>query len=213
MYDEFSCTVNIYCLGRFLFVDTMNNMNLFSLLYLFYRLSSFIIVSFFALGPLINGDIKGFVYLIGLAFGLLVTTIFANTFSSESQEPRHVICDAFSMNAMVNHKYPVSLAILTYTFFYLVFPIAKYQLELYNIPTLIGFPLLILSDIIWNTKYGCFDMVKCAMVIIIGAAWGVSYSALIDSLKLPKLLYVSSGSDRQMCSKPSKQKFRCYVKK
>lgn len=187
-------------------------MNLISLMYLFFRLAPFIIVSFFVLGSLINGEIKGLIFLVGLCFSMVITYLISNMLKEE-QENKHLMCDAFSMNSVINNKFPIGLAIICHTFFYLVFPIAKYRLEIYNIPVLIGFPLLIIAEFVWNTKYNCFGAMQCIGTIIVSGGLGVAYSAMIDSLNLPRLLHTSAGSDRQMCNKPSNQKFRCYAKK
>ena len=48
-------------------------MNLASMSYLFFRLAPFILVCFFALGSILNSELKGFVYLVGLCFTCFVT--------------------------------------------------------------------------------------------------------------------------------------------
>jgi len=191
----------------------MQDMNIVSVIYIFFRLAPFLIVGFMTLGSVINGQIRGFVYLVGLCFSVflthLIVTTFANVTNVTNVHP-NLICDGFSVNGIMNVSTPVGLAIICYTFFYLVFPIAKYRLEVYNIPLLIIFPLLIIAEIFWNVQNSCFDFTQIISTIILGGGLGVLYSVIIDSLKMPKLQYLAAGSTREICNMPRKQKFRCY---
>ena len=56
----------------------MIELNLVTLVYLFLRLSPFIIICFFALNSLFNQDFRGIVYLHGIIFACFVSTMIYN---------------------------------------------------------------------------------------------------------------------------------------
>lgn len=187
----------------------MQDMNIVSVIYIFFRLAPFLIVGFMTLGSVINGQIRGFVYLVGLCFSVFITHLMV-TIIKKNDIQSNLICGGFSVNGIMNVSTPVGLAIICYTFFYLVFPIAKYRLEVYNIPLLIIFPLLIIAEIFWNVQNSCFNFTQIISTIILGGGLGVLYSVIIDSIQMPKLQYLAAGSTREICNMPRKQKFRCY---
>lgn len=178
------------------------------MLYLFFRLSPFILVCFFVLGSVINSELKGFVYLIGLVFACSMTPLFGGA-RNDDQSSKPLICHSFSINGIYDNANPMSLAVFSYTFFYLVFPIGKYKLAIHNIPTLIMFPLLILGEVLWILSYDCYPVINCAVAIIVAGGIGAGWAAIIDKVKLRGLQYFNVGTNAEVCTKPSKQRFRC----
>ena len=187
------------------------DMNLASMGYLFFRLAPFILVCFFALGSIINGELKGFVYLIGLIATCFLSFTLVGFFGESADPNKSILCNSFSINNFYPEKTPMSLIILSYTFFYLVFPIAKHKLALFNIPTLIFFPILILADIWWLFAHNCFPVVNCVFTLLVAGACGVGWAAFIDQSNMESLQYYNVGSNRTRCSRPAKQKFRCVT--
>jgi len=187
-----------------------------TLLYLFFRLSPFIIVSYFALSSIFNQDIKGLIYLAGLLIAcfiiILISSFFGNTFSTEGQI--NPLCNLITLGGAAGSfsKIPLGNAMLCYTLGYLTFVIAFYHIELYNLPTLILFPILILGDIIWNIKNGCYPIASVLAAIIIGGGIGVLWAFIIQSIGKPDLFYLNVGSDQSVCVRPSKQLYKCTFK-
>lgn len=201
--------------------------NLFNLIYLFFRLSPFIIACFFSLISLFNSDLKGFIYLVGLVFTTAVAWITGRgiisgleldkDFPSGIENPDIKVdangvpnvCNFLSLGGFHNFsKVPLSIVVLSYTFFYLVYTIATYNMALFNIPTLILFPLLILGDIGWNYTNNCFPIASCLLSLVVGAGLGVLWSYIVQKY-MPDMQYLIIGSNRQICMKPSKQQFIC----
>jgi len=229
-------------------------MDLFGLLYLFFRLSPFIIASFFSLISVFNSDLKGFIYLVGLIFATALTmgiggsfqtfafpdfpdakapsslnvnvptitssvtnpitgamhggkfTMFGGQATSTSIPP---VCNTLSLGGFSGFsKVPLSTAVLSYTFFYLVYTIGQYNMALYNIPTLILFPLLILSDMGWNIQNGCYPVIACIISLIVAGGLGVLWSFIVSTY-MPKMQYLIVGSNREMCMRPSDQTLIC----
>jgi hypothetical protein len=187
----------------------MEELNLFSLMYTFFRLSPFIIVSFFALGSILLGEIRGFIYGLGLLFSIVLIFIIFNMTPNNNTLTSSIICKNISLNGTINNVAPLGLAILSYTFFYLLYPILKYKSEGANIGIIILFPILLLAEIIWNIKFACFEPTTCVYTLIIACLFGIMYASIIDSLKLPRLNYLNIGSNKEICSKPTNQRFRC----
>jgi hypothetical protein len=180
-----------------------------SLLYLFYRLAPFILVCFFVLGSIINSEAKGFVYLVGLIFTATMSYGIIDLIGDDPEDTPSPACSTLKINGIYSDKTPISMVIFAYSFFYLVYPIAKHHIELDNIPTLIFFPLLILGDIYWNTMYECFSPLNMFLALIVGGGIGVGWSALIEKVNLKGLSYFNIGSNRERCSRATKGNYRC----
>ena len=184
-------------------------LNLNSILYLFFRLAPFLIVSLFTLGSIINSEIKGFVYLVGLIFASVMSFLLVGFLGEPSDQNKAPVCTSFTINGIVQEHTPLSLVIYAFTFFYLVFPIGKYNLAIDNVAVLIFFPILILAEAYWNISKGCFPVTNSFLAVIIGGGLGVAWSAIIDATKLKGLQYYNVGTNRERCSRPSNQRFVC----
>ena len=185
-----------------------------SLLYLFYRLSPFILVCFFVLGSIINSEAKGFIYLVGLVFTVVVSYGFCglagyiSTGDASSKIPSPE-CSTLKINGIISETTPIGMVIFSYSLFYLVYPIVKHHLETDNIPLLIFFPLLILGDIYWNTMYSCFSMLQITVALIVAGLCGLGWAAMIEATNLKGLQYFNIGSSRERCSIATKGRYRC----
>jgi len=193
------------------------DLNIITILYLFFRLAPFVIVSYFSLSSLFNQDIKGLIYLVGLLFACFTTVIIGNMSPSFNFNGTDIIpepvCNLITIGKDGSFsKIPLGISMLTYTFIYLVYVIAKYQIQMYNLPTLILFPILIVGDMIWNIKNNCYPILGVIMAIICGGIVGALWAAIIDSINQPNLFFLSVGSDRTVCQRPSKQLFKCTFK-
>ena len=186
-----------------------------SLLYLFYRLSPFILVCFFVLGSIINSEAKGFMYLVGL----IVTTVACYGINSGvTSKPDGApagaaspACSTLEINGITSETTPIGMVIFSYTFFYLVYPIVKHDLAYDNIPLLLFFPLLILGDIYWNMTYACFSSFQIFLAFIIAGGAGVIWAFVIESTNLKGLQYFNIGSNRERCSIATKGKYKCVT--
>jgi hypothetical protein len=195
-------------------------LNLVTLLYLFFRLAPFIIVCYFSLGSIFNQDIKGLIYLVGLLFACFATFLVGQTLPlaySTGVEPGGLtakavmpVCNLLTIGKDGSFsKIPLGISILSYTLIYLVYIIAKNHLELTNIPTLVFFPILIVGDLIWNLRNECYATFGVFLSIAVGALSGWAWAYIIASLNKPGLFFLNIGSDQSVCQRPSKQLFKC----
>lgn len=190
-------------------------LNIITLLYLFFRLSPFIIVSYFSISSLFNQEIKGVIYLVGVIFACFATILFGNSLNDDMivSTSGNPVCNMLTLGSTGTYsRIPLGISILSYTFAYLTFVIVKYKIVMYNLPTLILFPMLILGDLFWNIKNECFQPFGTIMSLFIGGGVGLLWAFIIDTIKKPKLQYFNVGSDRTVCERPSKQLFKCTFK-
>ena len=194
------------------------DINFTALIYLFLRLAPFILVSFFSLSSIFNYDFKGVVYLLGLlASNVIVLSlegIIKNWVNLEPPSNREVTCDFVNItNNSPMSNMPLGSGIISYTFAYLLYVIIKYEYVANNIPTIIFFSLLILSDFVWHITHSCYTQTTVLITIILFGACGVLCSWFIDSLKLVDLQYFTHVSGQQVCKRPSKQSCHCSIQK
>jgi multisubunit Na+/H+ antiporter MnhE subunit len=193
------------------------DLNIVGFGYLFLRLAPFVLASFFTLASIFNQDFKGFIYLVGLLFSSFITMLSSklpiiNKLQRPDNSPE--ICNVLTMGQTDNlSDLPLGQSALAYTFAYLMFSILKYKMVLQNIPTLVFFPLLILFDFIWNLNNSCYSFFQLLTSLSVGAIIGMIWAYIISSSNTPALLYFSSLSNKEVCSKPSKNTFRCNVYK
>jgi hypothetical protein len=185
--------------------------NLNFILYTAFRLAPFILVSFFSLSSLLNQDLKGIIYLAGLLIACFIAVLVGNQLPSHViDEKNTLVCNVLTLteNGRISNV-PLSMTVFCYTFFYLVYIIGKYKLANQNIPTLIVFPLLIIGEYVWNMNYGCSGNTGLLAAFGIGSIVGTIWSAIIDSTKMTELQYFNGISNAAVCSRPSKQIFKC----
>jgi len=201
----------------------MLDLNIISILYIAYRLAPFILVSFFTISSIFNQDFKGLVYLSGLLMTCFICIIIGNTFRNFFENSYDQGNDIFEKttqvcNLMTLSKHgplsnlPLSMAVFSYTFGYLLFIIVKYNLVNQNLPTIIIFPLIITTDFFWSLNNKCAKPVSVIVACIVAGLAGVGWSAFIDSTKLTDLQYFNGLSNKEVCSRPAKQSFKCVVK-
>lgn len=194
-------------------------LNIYSLLYLFFRLAPFIIVCFFSLQSVFNQDLKGIIYLVGLIFACFFTTLVGSIpgFQSLTEEygekmPAQVkqVCRLVSLsNGAPLSNLPLGQTVLAYTFIYLVYVIAKYKLVMQNIPTLVIFPVLIIADYIWNISNNCSNIAILFLSMVLGGGIGALWAYIIDSTGKVDLQLFNGISSKAVCSRPTRQIMRC----
>ena len=197
------------------------------ILYLFFRLSPFVLVSYFILTSIFNQDIKGLIYLMGL----LLTCAFAVAGASALELSMGVVMEDDSDNKnlqctftylgitqdggneALSKKVPLGTLTLVYTLFYCLYVIIEYNLAYSNIPFLILLPLLIVSDITWQLMNGCVAINGIVFAIIFGIFGGFMYALVIDTLQISELQTFNGLTSAEVCSRPTRSQYRCRIKK
>jgi len=192
-------------------------LNLTNIFYTAYRLSPFILVSFFTLSSVLNQDIKGIIYLAGLLIACFASVIigkfkiFENT---TTNTPQITICNTLNLtNGVPFSNLPLSMTVFTYTFGYLLYIIGLYGLASDNIMTIIFFSIIIIADWTWNIFFSCNNHTRLIGAFLVGSSIGVAWSAIIASTNQVSLQYFNGISNKEVCSLNKDVKFKCVKNK
>ncbi len=191
------------------------DLNFVSIAYVAYRLAPFILVSFFTLSSVFNNDFKGLVFLAGLLIATFFSIIIGNSTSMFVMNPadKGETCDTFSLSSTgVLSNITLGTVTISYTFFYLLYTIVYFNLEKLNIFTLMIFPIILLSDIVWSFRNTCSKSISIIAAILIGFSVSWLWASILKESKATNLMYFSGVSGREVCSMAAQQKFRCVQK-
>jgi hypothetical protein len=199
-------------------------LNLITLLYLFFRLAPFIIVSYFSLSSIFNQDLKGLIYLVGLLIASFVTIIVGNIIPmsftygvddfTDGLRQINGVCNMITIGKDGSFsKIPLGISMLSYTLIYLVYIITINHIELDNLPTLIILPILIVGDLIWNIANDCYKPFGIIVSIVCGSLIGWTWASIVNSFNQPQLFFLNVGGNKTVCHRPSKQLFKCTFDK
>ena len=193
------------------------DLNIINILYMFFRLAPFIIVSYFTLQSLFNQDLKGVIYLIGLLVATIVVVLLGNILKKFSPpkglmptDYSKIRCTQLTLgNSQPISVLPLSQTVFGYTLAYLGYFISINNLQTQNIATFILFPILIVADMMWSTVNLCSSPKYLLISLILAALMGTLWAMMIDSTNAPDLAYMSGISNKDVCSKPTKSLYKC----
>ena len=184
------------------------DINLINILYMFFRLAPFLIISYFTLQSLLNQDLKGVIFIVGLVIAAAVTVGIAGVLPEEKglmpTDYSKIRCTQLTIghNTPLS-KLPLSQTVLGYAISYLSYFIGVNNLQNQNIAT------LILGDIYWSTKNLCSTPKYLLISLIISLIVGTLWAMLIESTEMTDLQYMSGISNKDVCSRPSKSLYKC----
>ena len=188
--------------------------NFGQMLQLLSALAPFTLCFFLVMASLYNQDVKGLVFLAGVTLISIVNIPIMHALDSKL-ERQSAFCQFFTPFTLSETLYDSpspSLVFLGFTLAYLLLPMT--QISAINYPVLIF--LLALTGIDFSTKVqaGCTTMPGAILGLIVGIIGGIAWYTIFHQAKLDAVLYFQSpSSDKVMCSKPSRQTFRCNVYK
>ena len=187
------------------------DLNVINLIYLFFRLSPFIIVSYFALQSIFNQDFKGLIYLVGLLMASVTTIIVGNVIPKQDVPAlNQAKCNMLTLGANEPlSRLPLSQTVFGYTLAYLSYFIGVNNLQSQNIATFVIFPLIVVADFMWSTSNGCASPEYLLTSLIVGGLIGVLWAMIIDSTKVADFTYFSGINNKDVCSQPSRSMYRC----
>lgn len=169
--------------------------------------------SLFLLTIYTNDIPKGLLY-ISLILGILLVRIVFLLYSNINIYSTNNECNNYKLFS--NNNITLSTYIISFTFFYLSFPMFVNKSINIGIITFLIFYLVF--DIILKYMLKCFkeiDFFKFVFAdFISGSVWGVIISCLMYYYGGQNLLFLTSiPSNKVTCSKPSQQTFKCAVYK
>ena len=187
---------------------TMSNM-----LQFFSFISPTLLVFFMFMSSLFNQNLKGLVYLAGLLIASIFNIFFMNMIGSGRDENEAFSCSIFDIPhvSQYNSPYPSSL-IIAFTLAYLVLPM-KYNNQMNY--AVLGFLLILLGiDILTKVQNKCTTYAGSVLGGLVGFLLGTVWYIFFHGAGFDSLLYFDElRSDNVVCSKPTKQTFKCSVYK
>tara|TARA_B100001094_G_C18161799_1_gene789794 strand:- start:1345 stop:1917 length:573 start_codon:yes stop_codon:yes gene_type:complete len=188
-------------------------MDLSILNYLFLILFPFIVIYYFLLSSIINSDLKGIIYIIGLLFSLTSSYFIGNTIpifnpltNSES------ICNIINIKNITNNI-PINQNLIGYTIAYLLFFAIANNTIMNNLYLLLSFGFILICDMVWNIRNSCFSYNQLLSSYIIGTLIGIIWAFIINSSNKKHLQYFTGVNDDTKCELPARQTFKCKKKK
>ena len=177
----------------------------------FLKLSSLIaplfLVMLLVIISVINSDVKGLIYLMGIMFLFIIVICFNSIIPFNLNKEG---CTLWGNNYLGRYNFPsFYTSLYAFTILYILYPMIVNGA--YNFPLITILLALYIFDIIIR-----FCMMHCTNFthIVLGTVLGLLFSLFYLSLftNNPELLYYNDFiSDKIACSVPSSQKFKCSV--
>jgi hypothetical protein len=191
------------------FVSSGTNFNLIDVLSMVSLISPFLIAFLMIMISIINSNVKGFIYLLGIIILFFINSGFQTIIQSRADNTNK-FCNMFNISEF-NAPY-FNSALYMYTIFYIL--LAMTTMGVMNFPLIITFSLFWISDCILKYINKCASIPGIAMGSILGIMFGVGWFLIIQSFQQPGLLYYDDLiSNKIACSRPTEQKFKCQVYK
>lgn len=194
-------------------------LSIFTIVYLFIRLAPMILFFYFIFQYILTYDVNTLYFLIGLSISLVSVIALSHTKiikKYQTTELTNTVSEACSTLLLSKNGplsiLPLSQAMFGYILFFIIYILFKYNLAKQNMQYLILFPILIVSDINWNTGNNCMNPQLIALSLTFGAAFGLFFAYIIDKSSVTDLtLFQRLDRSKDKCVfNKSTNKFTCY---
>ena len=190
---------------------TINNISKFIIsLYPGFIILFLLLVSIFNYTPL-----KGIIYFSGISMCHIIWFLLARLFpNNERSKNAALTCDIINFPSF-NYNIPNRPSIITwFTLIYLLLPMAINITTLFNPIIVVVLFLFTLSNMYYQYKNNCSNIPGILFGSVLGILFGLFWIGLFwKSNKKDLLFYNELASNNVVCSKPSKQTFKCSVYK
>jgi len=187
-------------------------MNLTAIMYVAFRLSPVILVSYFILSSILNSDIRGLIFLGLMLIEVLIVLTIGNAIGSGMSDNPNGVCNALTLttNGPLSKYFPLSLNVVSFTFGYLASVIEQHKLIDTNIPTVVLFSVFTLYHCFWLFMNSCANPKQILGSLLLGFGFGWFFSSIIGRQKgLVELQYFNAIKNTEVCSRQNKQSFKC----
>ena len=172
-------------------------------------ISPFLLAFLMVMISIINSNIKGFIYLLGLIILFVIIVLFQNTIRAPI-DTTNKFCNLLNISQYSVPSF--NSALYLYTILYILLPMIT--MEMVNFPLIIVFVLLYVLDSIVKYTNKCSSLIGIIMGSVLGLFFGISWFLLIRSTGQKGLLYYDDlVSNKIACTRPTKQNFKCQVYK
>lgn len=166
-----------------------------------------VLIGFFVLLSIFNGNAKGIMYLTGIIMLNAFTSVFIPD-TPERGVGRKEACRLFDLYGF-SKRLPFSIMVYSFTFIYLLLPM--YIFEQISVPIMILLPLCIVLDTIYRTMYSCDRLGVILSAGILGTVVGLLWFSLVYSVNHNLLYHTELVSDKLSCSLKSEQRYSCKI--
>lgn len=189
-------------------------LTLSNMLQLFSAMSPLLLGFFLVMSSLFNQNLKGIVYLAGVLIASVINIFLMNQIGSEVSPNAALSCNLvnfFPVLTKYDSPAPTSLFI-AFTIAYLVLPM--YYNSQINYVVLAALLCLLSLDAVTKISNNCTKSGGTILGTLVGFVLGAAWYTLFHVSGYDSLLYFDElQSNKVMCSKPSKQTFKCNVYK
>jgi hypothetical protein len=186
-------------------------LNMPSVFTYFSMISPFLVVLLFVFISIINSNLKGFIYLLGIFFLFFLILLFQNVLNWSLPSDSSPYCSVFYFPMPLHGVPSFNSSIFIYTIVYLFLPM--YMNDIMNLPLLIILLILYAVDCVIKNGNKCTTPIGIVLGSFVGMVWALMWYYLIQTQNPELLYYDDLISNKIACSKPSQQKFKCSVYK
>lgn len=191
------------------YVSRGMNFNLVDSISLLALVSPFLLAFLMVMISIINSNVKGLIYLLGLIILFVIVFLFQNTLRVPMDKTNQ-FCNIFSITQFSVPSF--NSALYLYTIMYILLPMINMQMV--NFPLIITFLLLYIMDCIIKNKNKCTSPIGIMLGSVLGLVFGITWFLVIRATGQTGLLYYDDlVSNKIACSRPTKQNFKCQVYK
>jgi hypothetical protein len=167
----------------------------------------YFVVFLFIMISIINSNIKGFIYFLGLILVYIIIVLFQGSIP-ESQKTS--ICNIFDSYHYVHPSF--MSALYAYTIVFMLTPMFLYKV--FNLPLIVILLVFSAIDISVRYHFECTNLVAIMFGTVLGAGIGIIWAYSLKQSGNSSLLYYDDlVSNKQSCSQPTNEQFRCSVYK
>jgi hypothetical protein len=176
-------------------------------------LAPLLVGSFFIMLSLLNQNVKGIVYLAGAVLATVLNIFVMNQIGSPVAPDASMLCNLVELPYLTKFNSPSPSALfIAFTFAYVFLPM-RYNNQM-NYPVIITLLCLLALDSISKIKGKCTTAGGSVLGSLLGFVFGALWYSLFHGMGYDSLLYFDEmDSNNVVCSKPSKQTFKCSVYK
>ena len=176
-------------------------------------LAPILLVFFFVMLSILNQDFKGLVYVAGVLLATALNIPLMNMQKSLASPDASLTCNLVEFPYLTNYNSPaLSSLIIAFTFAYLYLPMrANNQMNYAVVASIIS---LFAMDAVTKISGKCTTVAGTVLGCLVGILFGVCWYTIFHAAGADYLLYFDElDSNNVVCSKPSKQTFKCSVYK
>jgi hypothetical protein len=187
---------------------TLNYPNVFQY---FSMISPFLVILLFVFISIINSNLKGFIYLLGIFLLFFIILLFQKVLRMETPKDASPYCHVFDFPIPLYGVPSFNSSIFLFTIVYLFLPMLMNNIM--NFPLLILLFVIYAIDCVVKTGNKCTSPIGVILGSFVGMVWGLLWYFLIQTQNPELLYYDDLISNKIACSRPSQQQFKCSVYK